>query len=216
MAGMTFLQMQTAVMGTRFSEDQRGDVKSWINTRYWQAWSAERWTFRYATDLVTVTTGLQTVSGVAADFQRALSLERSNGDGLRYLEPRRFQARYYNATQTVTGIPEAYTILAGVLTVGPASSETKTDYLLTYEKTYTALVNDADVPALPEGCHDILLVSGATAIGLKRQNDFTWSFFEQDVDRALDTLRGDYLSDESDDDSSYPADPLGSYTGGLY
>lgn len=214
----TFLEIQTSVMGTRFAEAQRGDVKTWINAVYWQAWHEERWTFRNATETVTVTANSAAVTGMTADVLRVESLARSNGAGLQYLEPRRFYARYYDATNPPVGPPEAYTNVAGVLSVGPVSNETKTDYWLTYEKAYTKLVNDADVPLLPEGSHEGILVFGATAFGLMTQNDFTWSFFDQKYQASLATLRADYLSDESDDDGSYPADPIGSHTwgGGVY
>lgn len=215
----TFLELQTSVMGTRFDESQRGDVKTWINAVQWQAWHEERWTFRNATEVVTVTAGSNAITGLTADVLRVESIQRSNGVGLRYLEPRRFYALYYDNTQTTTGIPEAYTNVAGAIKVGPVSSETKTDYLVTYEKSYTKLVADSDVSLLPEGAHEGILVFGATAYGLMTQNDFTWSFFDQKYQATLATLRSDYLSDESDDDGSYPADPIGSFgwgVGGVY
>jgi hypothetical protein len=215
MAGMNFLQLQDAVMGDRFDDSQRGDVKSWINSAYWSAWSAERWTFRNKTVQVGVTAGLQTVTGIPTDFQRAESLQNAQGMGLQYLEPRRFYARYYDDTQTITGLPESYTILDNVFTIGPASSETRSDYLLTYETAYTALFLDTDVPLLPEGSHVQVIVFGATATGLKTQNDFTWQFFIQEYMAGLDSLRSDYLSDESDDDAAYPIDPLGAYAAWL-
>lgn len=209
MAGLTFLELQAAVMGDRFRENQRGDVKSWINSTYWSAWSAERWTFRYATDLVTVTAGSNAVSGIAADVERVDSFQTSTGVRLQYLNPRRFEVDYYNAVSPSTGAPEAYTIIAGAVYVGPVSSESRSDYLMTYEKAYTALVNDGDVPLLPEGSQFSVLVFGAQALGLKLQNDFTWQFAEQTYMAGMDALRSDYLSDESDDDSVYPADPIG-------
>lgn len=209
MAGQTFLQLQTAVMGTRFDDSQRGDIKTWINAAYWNCWSLERWTFRYATDLVTVTSGSTAVTGLATDVERVFSFQRSDGTKLRYLQPSRFDAAYYNATSPPVGAPEAYTIRAGVITVGPTSNETKTDYELDYEKAYTALVNDSDVPLLPEGSHEGILVFGGIAIGCKTENDFTWQFFQQEVDRTTQTLRADYLEDQSDDDGAYPVDAIG-------
>jgi hypothetical protein len=211
MAGLTFVQIQAAVMGTRFDESQRGDVKTWINDSYFQCWHAERWTFRKGTDLVTVTTGSSVVSGIATDVERVDSFLKSDGSALQYLDPRPFQSRYYNATSPLTGPPESYTIINGAISVGPVSNETKSDYLITYEKAYTALVNDGDVAMLPEGSHEGILVFGAIATGCQTENDFTWQFFQQKYDRTVATLQGDYLVDQSDDDGAYPRDPIGAW-----
>jgi hypothetical protein len=212
MAKLTFLELQQAVMGDRFSEDQRGDVKSWINARYWGVWSMERWTFRFGIDLVTVTSGSEAVTGVAADVERVHSFLRSDGTPLQYVNQREFEARYYNDVTPLVGPPEAYTLRSGSVFVGPASNETKNDYELDYEKAYTALSADTDVTLLPEGADLSLLVFGAQSLGLKLQNDFTWQFAEQTFMDALETLRSDYLSDASDDDGGYPRDAIG-FTG---
>lgn len=209
MAALNFLQLQAAVMGDRFSEDQRGDVKLWINSSYWSVWTADDWAFRETTALVTVTAGSNQLTSFPTDFGESLALQRSDGTPLTYLSPRVFKARYYDATQTTTGTPEAYTVIAGVFSIGPVSNETKTDYLLTYQREYAALVNDGDVPLLPEGAFLDLLVFGAQARGLKLQNDFTWQFAEQSYMSAMENLRADYLTDEGDDDGSYPSDPVG-------
>lgn len=207
----TFLELQTAVMGTRFDESQRGDVKTWLNATYWRAWTLEEWTFRYATTNVSVTTGSKTVTGLPSDLQNVRSLQRGDGESLTSLDVPDYQRLYNDPRATWSGLPTDYTVLDGVVLVGPASSETASDYLLVYEKEYTALVNDGDVPALPLGSHEDVLVFGAIARGLKTENDFTWQFFQQTADDGIDVLRRGYLRDRRDTNQSYTADPLGWY-----
>jgi hypothetical protein len=199
---VNFLQLQTAVMGTRFDESQRGDVRRWINATYWRVWTLEEWTFRYATESVTVTTGSKNVTGLTGrrrdrPFVPAWRRRRhhvARADRLPAL---------YNDPRVGTGLPEAYTIINGVVSVGPASSETASDYLIVYEKEYTALANDGDTPLLPAGCHEDVLVFGAIARGLKTENDFTWQFFQQTADDGIDTLRRGYLTNRRDTNQSF-------------
>lgn len=195
-------------MGTRFDESQRGDVQTWINATYWRAWTLEEWTFRYATDAVTVTAGSTAVSGLAADVAIVRSFQRGDGESIDSMEPTDFQRLYNDPRVTVTGLPEAYTIINGSVFVGPASSETATDYLIVYEKEYTALSADIDIPALPTGCHEDVLVFGAIARGLKTENDFTWQFFQQTADDGIDTLRRGYLQNRRDTNQAFAPDPL--------
>lgn len=197
-------------MADRFDESQRGDIRTWINSRYWYVWSLEEWAFRYATDLVSVTTGSKTVGSVPTDLGAVRSLQRRDGTSLISLSQVDFQRAYYDATTTETGYPCHYTVIDGAIFVGPSSNETKTDYQLVYEREFTALSADEDEPALPPGAHETL-VFGASATGLKLQNDYTWQFFEQQFQDDIQTLRRSYLSDRRDLHSAYAADPLGDY-----
>lgn len=205
----TFLELQTDVMGDRFVESQRGDVMRWINSIYWQVWNLEEWTFRYATANVTVTAGSKTVTNLPSDLGPVRLLQRGDGVALTYMEPADFNRLYNDPRNSYTGLPEAYTVINGVISVGPASSETASDYLLEYEKEYTKLVNDGDVPLLPDGCLSDILVAGPVALGQKEQNDFTWQFLFQTFQDGLDGLRRGYLVNARDAYQSMPADPLG-------
>lgn len=208
MAGLTFKDIQDAVKSDRFDEEQRGDIKKWINFRYWWLWHLEEWTFRYATGLVTVTAGSNVVTGLPSDFLVALSLQRADGAPLQYMGPASFQRGFYDTTTVQTGKPEAYTVIGGTIYVGPTSNETSSAYKLVYEREFTELVGDNDVPALPSGAH-FGLVHGGAAEGLKLQNDPTWQAFETDFNSVITILRRGYLVDQRDRSGSYPADPLG-------
>jgi len=206
----TFLELQNAVMSDRFDESQRGDVKTWINDCYWDVWHLEEWSFRYATATVSVTAGSQNVTGTPTDLAIVRSFQRGDGYGLVALDPVEFQRAYYDARTTDSYLPEAYTVIDGAILVGPVSSETATDYQLVYEREYTALSADNDVPALPAGAH-LTLIFGAASTGLKLQNDYTWQFFEQQFQDRLNTMRRAYLRDLRDVNTAYAADPLGDY-----
>jgi hypothetical protein len=206
----TFLELQADVMGDRFVEGQRDDVKRWINSTYWRVWTLEEWTFRYATANVTVTSGSQTVTNLPADLGLIRVFQRGDGTPLTWMEPEDFARVYHDPRASWTGLPEAYTVLNGVVSVGPASSETASDYQIEYEREWVKLVNDGDVPLLPDGCLSDILVAGPVALGQKEQNDFTWQFLFQTFQDGLDALRRGYLVSARDAYQSLPADPLGS------
>src|SRR5438309_566715 len=131
---MTFLQIRQAILTDRFDPSQDGDCKNWVNDAYGYIWGLEEWTFRYATSLVSVTTGSKTVGGLPTDLSVVRSFQRGDGTPLDSLDPVSFDRLYYDARTTWTGLPEAYKNVNGVLSVGPASSETASDYNLIYEK----------------------------------------------------------------------------------
>lgn len=188
---MTFRQIVDAVLSDRFAESQRSDAKTWVNHRYWWLWSLEPWTFRFATADVTITAGSQTVTGVPTDFLMAHALITDDGTSLGALpDTRSFLESYYPSSDE-TGDPEAFTVVGGTLMVGPTPQASAT-YRLLYEREFTELVDDADVPALPAGSH-FALVHGGAAEGLKLQNDPTWQSFEQDFQASLTVLRQGYL-----------------------
>lgn len=190
---MTFREIVDAVLSDRFSESQRADAKVWVQHRYWWLWTLEPWTFKQGTDLVTITAGSQTVTGLATDVLSAHALIGPDGPLAMIPDPRVFYAEYL-PTSTEVGQPEAFTMVGSTVIVGPIPDTSSTDqYTLVYEKEFTPLAEDSDVPALPPGSH-FALVHGGCAEGLKLQNDPTWQSFEQDFQATLTVLRQGYLS----------------------
>ena len=193
MALQTFLDMQNAAMADRFDESQRGSVKNWLNSAYWQLWSVENWTFvQGVVSNASVTSGVQTLGGVPADLNTVRSLIRGDGTPIHQMPMLELQDRYYSPRSLQFGLPEQYADLNGVIYLGPIPNETSADYQLIYDKEFTALINDMDVPAIPVGA-EMAIVFKASATGLKLQNDFTWQFHEQDYQEQLDALRRNYL-----------------------
>lgn len=192
MSGLTFLQLQNAVLADGFAEAKRTDAKNWINYRHAWLWDLEEWTFKFATATVTFTAGAQTISA-PADFRTALALYDSQGRPVRpYADIREFLDLYNTNGQPGSGAPEAYTVVGGSLLVGPNGDGTTG--LLVYEKTKPSLANDSDTTGLPDG-YDLALVHGGKAEGFKLANVPLWSGFDDDFTAAANALRRNYLTE---------------------
>jgi len=199
---VNFLEIQNAVIADRFDQSDRGDIKNWINDCYDTIVSGEEWTFKTATDPVTVTANSSTVTGLPSDLGVVLELARADGTPLEYLTSAVFENTYYGIT--TTGIPQHYTLYGATVKVGPVSSETSTAYQLLYEKDQTPLSADADVPILPTGTH-MALVYGAAAIGLMLREDPNGPGLEQKFDKRLAQMRRRYLVTHREKQRQSPA-----------
>jgi hypothetical protein len=129
---MTYKNIQDMAI-KRFKEAQRPDLKQWIQLAYENVWNLERWSFRYGTDLVTVTANSADVSNIPGNLGVVEALLRSDGTPLDALQPHEYSERYYGSTIQPGG-PEAFTVIGGGIKVGPPSNETKTDYQLVHER----------------------------------------------------------------------------------
>jgi hypothetical protein len=106
---------------------------------------------------------------------------------------------FYDVSTTTgaTGPTNFFTIVNRQILLYPTPS-TAASYTLMYDKKITLLVADADVPAFPEE-HHYLLVHGATATGSVQVNDFTYQFAEQRWTTGIDSMRKNYLADQSEE-----------------
>lgn len=189
---LTFLDIQNAVLADGFDESKRSDCKNWINFRHSWLWDLDDWTFKYTTATVTFTANTMAVGDMPADFHAAVSLFDSNGWLVKPMaDYREFYSRYNQNLQNGTGSPEAWTVIGGVLTVGPAGDGS--EGILVYEKTKPALVMDGDTTGLPDG-YDLALVHGGKAEGFKLANVPLWQGFDDDFTAAAQTLRQNYLT----------------------
>jgi hypothetical protein len=134
---MTFAQIQDQAL-RRFKSSLRDDLKEWIRTFYAAVWDLEDWTFKHTTDLVTVTSGLQTVAGLPDDLGIPHELLDQYGARLKWLEPRDFFRRYYDSTGANPGTPCNWTDLgdhpAHDLRVGPTADSDSAAFQLLYER----------------------------------------------------------------------------------
>lgn len=203
---MTFKNIQDAVISDRFDETQRADVKNWINAVYGTILTAEDWTFLVTKSLVTVTAGSSTVTNLPTNLGVVLRLSRADGGALNFLSPQQFADAYYG--ETATGIPADYTVVNGVVSVGPISSETSALYQLEHEKEGTALSADADLPILPALSH-MVLVFGAAIMGLQLSADPSWQGLQPQYDGLYQGLRRRYLASQRDGGRQLGRDPLG-------
>lgn len=167
MRAITFKEIVDAVLFQAFDDTQRNYAKNWVNYRYTWICDSEEWTFTTSSSAaVGVTSGSNLVSGMPTDFGRPYALYHPTGYELAYLPEDEYEARYFQSAQPQYGIPEVFSQIGDQLVVGPASQETRSDYLLLYQRTPPLLVNDTDVPIIPAGYHQAL-VDGGRAEGFK-------------------------------------------------
>lgn len=191
---MDFKELQDAVLTDGFAESDRGSVKNWINTRLGQIWDMNEWTFTYGAENVTVTANSNLITALPDDFVIAIDVFRSTGETLEGIEEyRTFARRYLGTANASAAIPEAYSVIGGQMFVGPTSSETDDSYLLIYEKAPTLLVNDTDVPAIPEQYHQTL-VYGGKAEGFTSKVVLLADSFEALYQQGITAMTRKYLS----------------------
>lgn len=191
---MNFKDLQDATIADSFDESDRDQVKHWINHRYGLLMNQYEWTFTQGEAVVTVTNGSQNVTGGPADLGIVLGLQRADGGHLRgYSEYRKFAHRYLGTGNTQPGQPEAFTVWAGNVLVGPTSNETSGAYLLTYEKSVTPLDDDDDVPVIPLE-HHLALVFGAKADGLTLKSVILADPFTQMYNAEIQAMTRKYLT----------------------
>lgn len=193
---MTFKEIQDMAMADRFGETRRTDMKQWINYVGGLIWDADDWTFRTGTKTVqTDATG--TITNLPADFGETKALFLSDGTRLTAMHDETdFYARYFGTAASVAANqPEAYTVIGGSLLVGPFAAVT--GMLLIYQKDWTVLVADSDVPALPLETH-VGLAMGASKWGLALKSDPSWLGLDSAIPEVMGTLRANYLTSVGD------------------
>lgn len=191
---MTFKDIVDAVLAGSFDESLRGQAKNWVNHRYQMLWGMEDWAFRHAAVAVGVTSNSMQLASPPADIGQVLSLQDADGDLLLpILDPREFYATYVDPNSPPVGKPEAYTVISGVVLVGPRSNETSSSYQLVYQRALTLLSGDGDVPAFPAGYH-LALVHGGKSDGFAMRSMLLFAqMYEGYWQVAVDAMREDQL-----------------------
>lgn len=190
--GMSFKELQDAVLADGFSEAKRGDCKNWIIARHAWLWDLEEWQFRFGTASVGFTASSQIVGAMPSDFAIALAVYDSSGQPLRAMRDLRLFLDQYNAgLANGTGSPEAFTVIGGQLMVGPAGDGSSGTLL--YEKSKPVLDGDDDTTGLPDG-YDLALVYGGKAEGFKLTNVPLYQSLDDDFTAATNALRRNYLT----------------------
>lgn len=184
---MNFKAIQDAVLADGFDESSRAACKTWIQFRHGWLWDLADWDFKYATATVTFTAGSQIAANVPTDFQDPVALYDSNGAPVAPIaDYREFFDSYNTNLAGGSGTPDAYTVLAGQLLVGPNGDGTTG--LLIYRRSKPSLVEDADATGLPDG-YDLALVHGGKAEGFKLANVPLWQGFDDDFTAAAQALQ---------------------------
>lgn len=190
---MTYKAIVDAVLDSGFDETDRADAQRWVQFRHAWLWDLADWTFKFSTATVTFTANSQTVAGLPSDFQAGLALYDGTGDLILPVgDLREFYSAYNANLNNGTSSPEAWTVIGGVLLVGPAGDGSTG--ILIYEKSKPTLSADSDTTGLPEG-YDLALVHGGKAEGFKLKivPDLADSF-DQDFTAAANALRQGHLN----------------------
>lgn len=215
---MNFLDIQNEVLAFRFNAVQRPSVKYWINTRYASIWGGSDWSFtRVAPVNLSVVASNQTPV-MPADFGNVLQLFNDQGTEIEYAVPWIFEDYdQYNKKAINVSRPSLYTTIDSQVYLTPTP-----DINYTFQMSYlrsvchkdlngaiqTGLMSaDTDSPAWPVE-HHYLLVLGATSMGLKLENDFTWDGVEQEYQGLLEAMNDDLLPVDRAQTIQYGRDDL--------
>lgn len=189
---MTFGDILDAVCRDGINANRRGDAKEWVKLRHAMLWGAQPWTFKNAIDVVTFTAGSQ-VAAAPADLHAVFAVYGSQGDplvGIRDI--RKFFDRYNTLSGLGSGPPEAYTVMAGQVLVGPKGDGSAGQ--IAYQRNKPDLVNDTDPTGLPDG-FDLALVHGARAEGYKLTNVPLAADEDADYEAAITAMANDWLDE---------------------
>jgi hypothetical protein len=198
---MNFLEIQNEVITNRFDASQRPQVKNWINFKYGRLWALENWTFKYQLTTLSVSSGATSIArGTVGDIIRIWDKTISPGySGVLAVRP---EDLWDVGSQTTTGAPYEFSVIGNTIYFERPMEQNRTFQVIS-TIPFTALINDGDNPLLPSEFH-YLLVSGATAVGLTRENDPAATQFEQDWQNGIDDLKSAYLTSLRTANDSYP------------
>lgn len=198
---MNYLALQDAVLGTRFDTSQRAQAKQWIQAVYARIWALEdEWLFKRVGPVsITVTAGVELASGLPTDLDDVMAVYDNYGAELERLAPDDYDEMVLpDSLVSTRGTPAVYKVVNRLIYIGPPS-----DAAYTFKVVYTRrlscfdvanavklgeLTSDTDYP-LWDSQHHYVLVLGATALGLKIENDPSFGGLDDEYGNALAAMR---------------------------
>lgn len=208
LSDMNFKEMADFVLGERFDEAKRNEVKEVLNAVYGLAFHSNQWDFRHTTAAVTVNAGSDEVQALPTDLGPIEVLVTEHGQRLEYSTPRQFL--HYEKPITQNSQPAIYTRLGDAVKIAPSPTESSTDWEVAYERRLTFMVQDTDVPNWPAEFRYGVLVQGARAQMLAGENDPTYDMPQSYSEQALTGCVRDYISDRRFTLLQYGRDSIGS------
>lgn len=204
---MNYLALQDAVLGTRFDTSQRPQAKQWILAVYARIWALEdEWIFkRVGPTSITVTAGVELAAGLPTDLDDVVAVYDNYGTELERLSPDEYDALVLpDALASTRGIPTVYKVVNRLIYLGPPSNANYT-YKVVYTRllsrfnlanaiTVGELQSDTDYP-LWDNQHHYVLALGATALGLKIENDPSFGGLDDEYGNALAAMRQDLVQE---------------------
>lgn len=201
---MNFLDIQNEVITNRFNTNQLPQAKNWINYRYARLWALEEWPFKYQITDLAVSGGASSVAkGTIGDIVRLV--DTSVAPSYSPLTAIRAEDIWDYTNTTQTGAPYDYTVVGNTIYFERPMNANRTFKVLS-TIPFTALSADTDIPLIPTEFH-YLLVVGATAMGMVRENDPAYQSYEQQWNDGIQDLRAGYLTNLRPAYDSYPAWP---------
>lgn len=164
----------------QFINDGQRDI---LNTR--------RFTFMETEGTPTTTASSSTLSNYPTDVQTPLSLRIVSPINyatlLTYVEYEDFDESIPNQALAGDNIPQYWRIFNGSIEVYPTADDTYT-LKLKYIKNPTELVDDSDVPEIPESFGEILVLA-AYKRALEHNDDYDQAqLIQQQIDVQIDTM----------------------------
>lgn len=217
---MTYLEIVNEILNLRFNENRRSMAQRWVGIKEMEVWSAYDWPFKVVRG-ATLTIASGNISPtMPTGFFKVLKngLQDDLGSKLTYLEPDLFDSYYVGTSNTYQGRPQEYTIVNGVLYLGP-TPDTGYTFTVSYQRTYVHLNGagavtagpmsaDTDTPIWDSQFH-FLLVPAAMGLGLKLENDPTSGPIDQEYAALMARMADHYLPTDSSETRQYGADNLG-------
>lgn len=198
---MNFLELQNEVITNRFSNDQRPQVKNWLNYRYGRLWAMEDWSFKKQILPLSVSGNATSVAkGVHGDIIRIW--DTTTAPGYAPMLSLRAEDLWDSGRSVTSGTPYDFTVVGNTIYF-ERPLDTNRSYWVLSTIPFTALANDSDTPLIPSEFHQ-LLVAGATAMGLMKENDPASQAFEQDWDNGIQDMKSAYLTSQRTAYDSYP------------
>ncbi len=203
---MTYKEIQDAIILDRFNETQRAAIKFAINSRYGRMWALEPWSFKRGF--------VYTAVGASGSFsledvglQKVETIHRPlAGSSGRYaaLESTRPEL---SAGDWVSqpGTPVGFTVSNGEVVMDKGFVP-NTSVAVFGELAWQPLVDDTDVPLIPQEYH-FALVSGGAADMLLRESDPSWQGEEKSFNDQMAEMRISYMSQQRTAHTAYPAWP---------
>lgn len=201
---MTFKEIQDAVILDRFTELQRGAVKFAINSRYGRVWALEPWAFKRDAVTFSLLTGQSSITLEDLGLQKVDGVWSDIGNDWEGMYSDRPEDFYTYANQT-GGRQYAFTVLNNEIRFDRALTS-NTNFVAVGELKWQPLVEDTDVPLLPEE-YQYALVQGAAADMLLREADPTWQAEEKQWTDQIVELRLAYMGNTRQTQTAYPSWP---------
>lgn len=169
---------------TQFTNDGQRDI---LNAR--------RFVFMEREATLTTTSGLDTVIGTPTDMQVPLTLRLYSpvnyATNLPYLEYEEFDTSIPNPSLAGNTVPISWRVFNQTIYVYPIANSTYT-LKLKYIKTPAELVNDTDIPEIPEAFGEALVLAGYKR-ALEHNDDYDQAqIIQQQIDEQLDKMSERY------------------------